>query len=1295
MSSDEGLDDASPSTLLSSEEVSKMIDSLSSDSQEVFDKAIEDLNSVIATQQDSATKQLLNDVPRLIKAASETTDEVRRYSLISLICTTLSMSDEGDAAIRANIKDFVSLFKISASSVDLHYLVRTLEDMLEKDDDAFEGQLVELFEASVYNIPDYDDEAAQHNHASYVSAIEGFENALVLSRTKFRNAAVKAGALNYLVMTTFSPDKATRLAAVSCLIQAFEGVDELVEHVPDQDKLHLQGWIVIPLLGLLNDDDTEVADAVVKFLYGNDEAVAFFFAHETSIVSLLSLYAKEKRVPNANASYCESMISWCSSRDSEAITDGFRKFWSQDDIELQSKLQVLQNLAGSLVQEEAGKGGAIEFVQEVVQKAETNDGAIQALGAIDRAMSLNIQFGHYLLLANSLPWLLSTMQAEDPEFRSLASSVLRNLLRSYRSDHYTSLRNDVAPTLTSQETLSRIISNANDGALKVSGSAFRLLAELLSKDTQDGYLQATRSVIDEPLVHLAVDRLSEEVSSSAAVEFLAQVLQDESESSSLVQKVFATRIPTAPTPVFAALYPSAELNDNDSIFNRFESSYQELAALHKVQVQVLEAAGKAGAVPRILELLREPMTTVEARRSAVRATFAVLSMRDVDRDIGRTNKYLPDIVAQLIGDETTESLVAASRLVNLLGEPSAPQPFKTWTALATQETVDHLNIFLAVQLEEQAQPEEEGAPSSDDTAPESQSQRKKVSTTKEFELVISKTVLLIKHLLPILVPFSAQLAKASLAGFLIDGKSDMVELMESLPTADIVEAIRSVLSSSKRPPLDQIRKMIASSEDMARAYYAGDIVPFLVTLATDASESSEEDSQRREVLRAVLDIFKLLVYQHRNKPSPLKDIQTRFFQSSPLVNFSVETITNTGEYGIFTAYTMALDLFKLANGYPEGIALIATPELLKSVIIGFDDPDCTPECITPLLGLIAHVDLGAVGTVLKQQIDQLLVSMAPRQGRKKKQNLSRFDKHQVLSRLKVLVKSSDPALKQLVLESGGLDIAWCVLAEGGKPDEAWGIALEVIIALLALSTDEAVSVIVSSIRPKLPTLLSIWNAKNTPKPVLPIIIQFLGVIVEHDKPDGPQSVVELGWTKELTKTLSERPAIAGGLEPLAKLVVALARSGEVGQRAVVDTFKETLQSSEALKSERKSGNALAIKHILAVGEDVAGFMVEAGAAEYGVRLLNTSDPRLLTIGASLSATLALADGPNTLPTLEQLGVVALVEKAREVVQGALASEDSVDEEKLGDLRNWDAHLTQCATVLRGESVASFDRLARI
>ncbi|RXW23525.1 hypothetical protein EST38_g2352 [Candolleomyces aberdarensis] len=1294
MPSDEGFDDASPKALLSSEEVSEMIDNLASDSQEVFDKAIEDLNSVIVNQQDLATKQLLNDVPRLIKVASETTNEERRYSLISLICAIPSMSDQGDATIRANTKDFVSLFKTSASSPDLHYLVSTLEDMLEKDDDAFEGQLVELLETYIYNIPDYDDEAAQHNHRSYVSAIEGFENALVLSRTKFRNAAVKAGALNYLVMTTFSPDKATRLAAVSCLVQAFEGVDELVEHVPDQDKLHLQGWIVIPMLGLLNDDDMEVADAVVKFLYGNDEAVAFFFAHEASIISLLSLYAKEKRVPNANASYCESLISWCSSKDSEAIIDGFRKFWLQDDIELQSKLQVLQNFAGSLLQEEAGKGGAIEFVQEVVQKAETNDGPIQALGAIDRAMFLNIQFGHYLLLADSLPWLLSTIQAEDPKLRSLASSILRHLLRSYRSDHYTSLRNDVAPTLTSQETLSRAISNANDGALTVSGSAFRLLAELLSKDTQDEYLQAVRSVIDEPLVHLAVDRLSEEVSSSAAVEFLSQVLQDESGSSSLVQKVFATRIPTAPAPVFAALYPSAELNDNDSFLNRFESSYQESVALHKAQVQVLEATSKAGAVPRVLELLREPTTTVEARRSAVRATFAVLSVRDVDRDIGRTNKYLPDIVAQLIGDETTESLVAASRLVNLLAEPSAPQPFKTWTALATPQTVEHLSNLLGVQLEEQAQPEE-GASSPDDTAPESQSQRKKVSTTKEFELVISKTVLLIKHLLPILAPFSAQLAKASLAGFLIDGKSDMVELMESLPTADIVEAIRSVLSSSKRPPLDRIRQMIASSEDMARAYYAGDIVPFLVSLATDAPESSEEDSQRREVLGEVLAIFKLLVYYHRRKPSPLKDIQAQFFQSSPLVKFSVETITNTEEYGTYTAYTMALDLFKLANGYPEGIALISTPELLKSVIKGFDDPDCTPECITPLLGLIAHVDLGAVGAVLKQQIDQLLVSMAPRQGRKKKQNISRFDKHQVLSRLKILVKSSDPALKQLVLESGGLDVAWCVLAEGGKPDEAWDIALEVITSLLDLSTDGAVSVIVTSVRPKLPTLLSVWNAKTTPKPVLPIILRFLGVIVEHDKPDGPQSVVELGWTKELTKTLSERPAIAGGIEPLVKLVVALARSGEVGQRAVVDTFKEALQSSEALKSERKSGNALAIKHILAEGEDVAGFMVEAGAAEYAVRLLNTSDPRLLTIGASLGAALALTDGPNTLPTLEQLGVGALVEKAREVVQGALASEDSVDEKKLGELRNWDAHLTQCATVLRGESVASFDRLARI
>ena len=53
-----------------------------------------------------------------------------------------------------------------------------------------------------------------------------------------------------------------------------------------------------------------------------------------------------------------------------------------------------------------------------------------------------------------------------------------------------------------------------------------------------------------------------------------------------------------------------------------------------------------------------------------------------------------------------------------------------------------------------------------------------------------------------------------------------------------------------------------------------------------------------------------------------------------------------------------------------------------------------------------------------------------------------------------------------------------------------------------------------------------------PKPVLPIIIQFLGIIVEHDKLDGPQNVVEQGWVKELVKVLSERPGIAGGLKLL-------------------------------------------------------------------------------------------------------------------------------------------------------------------
>ncbi|KAJ2918973.1 hypothetical protein MD484_g1457, partial [Candolleomyces efflorescens] len=1287
MPSDEDFDDTSSKCLVSTEEVSEMIENLASDSQEVFDKAVEDLKSIVVDQQDLATKQLLDDVPRLIRIASQTTDEDRRFSLISLICLIPSMSGQGDAAIRAHLADFVSLFQTSASA-DLYYLVSNLEEMLEQEDEAFEGQLLELLEAGIYNIPDYDDEAAQHNHRSYVSAIEAFENALVLSKTKFRNLAVKAGALNYLVMSTFSPDKATRLAAVSCLIQAFENVDELVEHVPDQDKLHLQGWVVIPMLGLLNDDDPEVANAVVKFVYGNEEAVPFFFAHESSIALSISLYAREQRVPHSNASYCESLISWCSSKDSEAIIDGFRKFWSQDDVGFRSKLQVLQNLAGSLVQEEAGKGGAIEFVQEVVQKAETKDGPIQALDALDRAMALNVQFGHYLLLANALPWLLSTMQAEDPKLKSLASSTLRHLLRSYRSDEYSPLRNDIAPSLTSEDSLTRIVSNAKDEDLEVSASAFRLLAELLSNDTEDKHLQIVRGVVDEPLAHLAVDRLSEAVSSKAAVEFVSQALQDETGSSSLVQKVLAARVPASPAPLFAALYPPPELNDGD-IRLHFDASHQELEALHRSQVRILQAT-KAGALPRVMELLREPITTAEARRAAVRAAYTVLSIGDIDRDIGRTNKYLPEIVAQLIADETTESLVDASRLVNLLAEPSAPKPFHTWTALATQQTVDHLSNLLAVKLDKE-QPDE--LDSSSDAALTSRSQRKKVATEKELELVTSKTVLLTKHLLPILTPFTGQLAQVSFAGYLVDGKRDLLELIGSFPTSDNVEAIRSLFSSPTRPPLEQIRQMINSSEVMARAFYAGDIVPFLVSLVTEIS--SQDDSGGEQALGTVLDIFKLLVYYHRDQPS-LKHIQTQFFQCSPLVNFSVETIANTEDYGTFTAYAMALDLFKLADGYPGGVALIATPELLSSVLKGFDDPDCEAECITPLLSLIAHVDLETVGAVLKRQIDPLIVYLTPQQGRKKKGgNLPRFDKHQLLSRLKILVASPEPVLKRLVLEYGGLDVSWSVLVEGGKPDEAWNFALEVVTAILALSTDDAISVIVNSLRPKLPTLLSIWNAKTTAKPVLPIIIQFLGIIVEHDKLDGPQNVVEQGWVKEFLKVLSERPGTAGGLKILVTVVVALARSGEVGRHAVLDAFKEALRSSDALKSERKSGHALAIKHILKEGKDVAGFMVEAGAIDYAVRLLNSPDPRLLTIGASLSATLALTDGLELRLTLEQLGVGALIDTAQKTLQGALASEDSEDEKKIGELQRWDAHVAQCGMVLRGESASSFDRLARI
>lgn len=323
-------------------------------------------------------------------------DESHRSALIDLLSQLGSNSAVASELLQGEnaLKAFVGILRLS-DTIDKYSLVNLLEEILERSADSgdkgtfqrFEGILVDLLKSGFFSPEpraDGDEELAEHTKAMS-NAIEVFELTLVLMKTYLRAASLKAGGIEFLVLVSSSDSSVSsstdvRLAAMSCLAEVYSRVveDELtpedVAHLElgSEEKLRLQGFILIPILDLIGDEDGSISDKAVEILYGriNDEGRAvtqFFWAYDGSLEKLIHKLASSRaaeggEVAQGQHSLTEWLLSVLINRSKEGVEEAFSSFWGSDAVENSTKRKLAGILPSTLASiQESAKSAGVSF----------------------------------------------------------------------------------------------------------------------------------------------------------------------------------------------------------------------------------------------------------------------------------------------------------------------------------------------------------------------------------------------------------------------------------------------------------------------------------------------------------------------------------------------------------------------------------------------------------------------------------------------------------------------------------------------------------------------------------------------------------------------------------------------------------------------------------------------------------------------------------------------------------------------------------------------------------------------
>jgi hypothetical protein len=307
--------------------------------------------------------------------------------------------------------------------------------------------------------------------------------------------------------------------------------------------------------------------------------------------------------------------------------------------------------------------------------------------------------GHVLVKNGGIPRLLDIFeQGSNVDERCLAASILTLLPQTScpdenDEDNAVSFRTGASTALSEDDVLPRILSTLSSPETKISSAAFSLLAEILKTDDwfdEDISPPAPIKdrIVNPELVDLVISKLKVPELAPSALSVLTEMCWAYKRGFAIVEKAFEPYIPQADATFFAALYGEST--------GRFISRKRR---------HVADAAVNAGAIPKMLTLLEEPITSIESCCTTVEAFRTLLCADAADREVGRTSTRIPVLLAHLIADGSYKSLLHVTLMVRLLSDDDNPKALVSWTdVLANEATVNQLVKALNTELVEYERP---------------------------------------------------------------------------------------------------------------------------------------------------------------------------------------------------------------------------------------------------------------------------------------------------------------------------------------------------------------------------------------------------------------------------------------------------------------------------------------------------------------------------------------------------------------------------------------------------------------
>ncbi|KAF6757771.1 armadillo-type protein [Ephemerocybe angulata] len=896
-------DDAPTVPSLSSDEIQQFYRDLESDNEESFAKAIEALTNACDCQQDLVAEELITKIPDIFSLASTLSlADDRRSALIDLACKLISVNELTRAEAKPKLHELVG-FLFSGSALNRYNITTTIEAILEdsQEDEAFQSRALELYKG-VLRIPNTtgtESASPSSDPGNVAAAAETLQSIIAYSQERNRALAFKAGALDFLLLSTKAADPQARTMAISSLSLLYNSRSELAE-LASKDPDELQSLILETLIARL---ESEMPDGFLK-------------SHPTFAVALIKHLARWDpvgSVPFPNIFYTYTSEG----EDDNIVIDGFRRaFSNSDEVDVAVKLRLFSQLAHVYTP-----------IREAAIKAEVVDFAIRSLGPLTEPcnnsqspilhhcyhIEFDQTFGCTSLCGRYCP-ILS---------RVLAAATLSKLADSYSADASEPIRKAIVQALTSPDVLPAILEATEDTRNpQVAGAAFDLLSNILEGDevAEESPKPAASSspaalkdrIVTPKLISTLLTTLPNPANSlvaQRAADLLAQICYNH---------------PTtyASAPFFAAFLPA-------------EGGHAYTDAVAQVTKVVVDA----GAFSRMEELQAVQVSvetgTIEGRRLAVKAMRALLYGEGVGKVIGRKeSEHLPKLVASLVEDGSYESLSEAQKIVNQLHEFWVEDPFETWRdEIGKQEVVDSLLKALQTPVPEQA---------SDD------SELKKAQDASDgYDEIVTAACSLITDLFPLLTPFRTSLARTLFSTYFtttrnlrpilraLEGFVESTNLSPSNPAYEpLVDALKTLLPTTDvSQALEQIRDLTRNSDSICIAFYlAGGMKNLVRSLDVEAQKAdSPEETMALEI--DLVNVFEYTIrrLQEHATVDLVIDCQQTFFSSQHLlraVHKGINQPDDQGDEEIWAArqtLTWTHSFFNLTSGtYVAGLQAVAS-----------------------------------------------------------------------------------------------------------------------------------------------------------------------------------------------------------------------------------------------------------------------------------------------------------------------------------------------------------------------------------